>query len=88
MIPTEFKGQQTVLGAPVNWNKETHGECVGLPVVRTPAGFLSCWKPTLLERLKLICGFRVWLHVMTNGHPPVAMYVDREGFHIEEAPAS
>lgn len=74
MTPVHFDGQTAVLSAPTNWNEETHGPCVGLPVRREDdIMFMSCWRPTWRERLWLLFGGVVRLWVVGDGHPPVML---------------
>lgn len=37
-----------------------------------PPEIISCWKPSLKERLGILFGFHVWLRVATaTTHPPI-----------------
>lgn len=40
----------------------------------------SCWRPTLRERLSILLFGRVWLTVLGNAHPPVALTGSRTYF--------
>jgi hypothetical protein len=55
----------------------TEAECVPLPVhySSTQNAIISCWKPTISERIALLFGARVWLWVYSHSHPPVAVEV-------------
>lgn len=65
-----------VLGAPRGWDAEKEGtEVLGLPVHRHAKGFVSQWRPTLEEIEQLVNGHPIWLHVLGDGHPPVAVCV-------------
>ena len=75
--PFPFLGHDIVLGKPRDWD-DSNGECVGLPVHRTPDGTtcVSCWRPTFLERLKLLFGGDIWLHVLSGrSQPPVTIVI-------------
>jgi hypothetical protein len=76
MTPIHFKGQQAVLGAPADWD-ETQGPCAGLPVLRVDSNFISFWKPTWRERIALLFGAKIQLTLVCDGHPPVAIDVNR-----------
>lgn len=46
---------------------------------RTPSGeVISCWRPSLVERLKVLFRGRIWLHVHTHNSPlqPVFLQAD------------
>lgn len=76
MKPIEFKGQEIILAAPSNWDAKEKGECLGLPIVRVDSIVMSCWKPTLKERLKLIFGKPITLSVYSGqSQPPVCLEV-------------
>lgn len=74
MKPIMFRGATGILGAPKNWDDETYGRCIGLPVhFSPPHDYQSVWRPTFLERLKLLIGWNVCLAVHGDAHPPVAL---------------
>lgn len=78
MKPHYFHGVDKVLGAPIGWDEATRGTCGGLPVACTDYGFYSCWKPSFVERLRVLLGWHVWLYVVGSGHPPVLLEVWRD----------
>jgi len=73
MKPKLFKGFNATLGAPPNWDKFQHGECKGLPVRQEKTTYTSYWKPSLLERIKLLFGADIEVCVVTIAHPPIAL---------------
>lgn len=77
MKPIPFSFQTRVLGAPADWDADTHGPCEGLPVhIDEHAGeYFSVWRPTWRERLRLLFGGTVGLFVAGRGHPPVSLEV-------------
>jgi hypothetical protein len=38
------------------------------------ADFVSCWSPSIKERIQIFLFGKVWLHVRSYSHPPV--YID------------
>lgn len=79
MRPAMFEAMTHVLGAPPDWNAETHGECSGLPVqidheART---FTSCWVLEPEEVAALAAGGRVYVTVVSSAQPPLALAVKR-----------
>ena len=71
MIPRNFKESNMLLRAPDGMD-----EVKDLRVFYQegdPQVYISCWKPTFLEKICLLFGGRVWLHIVGKGHPPVAL---------------
>lgn len=79
MRPIKFTGYERVLAEPVDWDPKKQGECVGLPVTSVGDATLSVWKLTLLERLKLLFGFKLVVSVVAGGRtqPPIGFDVLR-----------
>lgn len=78
--PGTIKGLEDLtfpLGAPTNWDADKDGECKPLPVVRLQNGFVSQWRLTLLDRLRVLIGGAVYLEVLSASHPPVCVSADR-----------
>jgi hypothetical protein len=73
MNPIKFHGATHCLGAPKNWSREEL--CEGLWVSEHDNVVTSCWKPTWRERLRMLLGKPVWLHVV-GGQPPVSIEAD------------
>lgn len=64
------------LGAPVDWDKDKNGPCVGLPIRDEPrtAGsnvMISAWHPTPEELRLIAAGAPIYLYVYGTEHPPV-----------------
>jgi hypothetical protein len=58
-----------------------------LPVYRDGVQVVSCWRPSLGERLRLLLGGRVWLLVATPvTHAPVCITAERPFVQEEPAP--
>lgn len=78
MKATTFEGVDLVLGAPPNWNEAEHGPCSGLPVMRREGICISRWQPTLRERIALLFGRGVYVHVASGmTQPPISLTVDQ-----------
>lgn len=76
MKPIKFYGYDGVLGAPESWDEDAHRPCIGLPVKRQDGKCISCWKPTWRERIAMLFGRPIWLHVASGQtQPPVAVEV-------------
>lgn len=85
MKPIIMKTTTEVLGAPKDWNEEKHGECEGLAITRTSDGCMfSYWRPSWLERWKVLLGKPVRLCVVGHVHPPVALEVTDDGENIND----
>lgn len=67
------------MGAPIDWDKTKHGVCTGLPIrdEMTTAGqaMTSAWFPTPEEIVRICDGAPVYLTILGQVHPPVAMSV-------------
>lgn len=75
-----IEGATRVLGAPLGWNAQMNGECIGLPIreARLESGqpvMISAWKPTREELDRLLAGAAIELGVCGVVHPPVSMGV-------------
>jgi len=69
----KIDGATRVLGAPADWDN-TQGECVGLPIVDHPEGWMiSQWRPTHEELRALIEGGSIRLWVQGTVHPVVSI---------------
>lgn len=76
MKPILFKGYQAILGAPKNWDAIRDGECEGLPIMRVDGHIYSCWKPSFIERVKLMFGMPITMVVANSkSQPPIALEV-------------
>lgn len=83
LVPSTFDGQTHVFGAPANWDREKDGECAVLGVQEwqhpeTPGhkDYLSCWKLTLWQRLRVLLRGEVWLNI-AGMQPPVSLHVNK-----------
>lgn len=69
MKPIDFKQSTKVLQRSPDM---TADECAALPVWSDGTQCVSCWKPSLSERISLVFGGQVWLGVASGGtQPPV-----------------
>lgn len=61
---------------PASWD-ENLGECISLPVAVVShdgfAEFISWWKVSLKDRLRILFGRPIRLTVMSNNQPPVCV---------------
>lgn len=71
--PIHTEHTTNVLGAPIDWNEEKDGKCIGLPVHYNGKEFYSWWKVSLKDRIKILFGRPIRLVIFTQSHPPVAM---------------
>jgi hypothetical protein len=79
MLVGRIDGANIVLGAPRDWDKAKHGHCGGLPVraelTTAGRGMTSAWFPNADEIVRIQHGAPVYLTVIGEVHPPVAMSV-------------
>lgn len=69
MKPIDFKQSTKVLQRP---STMTDAECASLHVWSDGKQCVSCWKPSVMERLKILFYGKVWLGVNSGGtQPPV-----------------
>ncbi|WP_456098074.1 hypothetical protein [Porphyromonas sp.] len=69
MKPIDFKQSTKVLQRSSDM---TDDECAALPVWSDGMQCVSCWKPSLSERISLVFGGQVWLGVASGStQPPV-----------------
>jgi hypothetical protein len=69
MKPINFPQSTKVLQKPSDMTDE---ECLPLPVWCDGKQCISCWKPTLIERLKVLFTGKVWIGILSgNTQPPV-----------------
>jgi hypothetical protein len=69
MKPINFPQFTKVLQRP---STMAESECQSLPVWCDGKQCISCWKPTLVERLKILLTGKVWLGVLSGTtQPPV-----------------
>jgi len=69
MKPINFPQSTMVLQRP---SEMTDKECLPLPVWNDGKQCISCWKPTFVERFKILLTGKVWLGVLSGTtQPPV-----------------
>lgn len=68
MNPVNFEDANCVCRAP---------GCGDLPALKTEKHIVSCWKMTEKEKEEFLKTGRIYLSVMGEIQPPVALYVDR-----------
>lgn len=70
--PSSFpEANGTLSGGPAA-DYGTTDDVVDLPVHRGGGQIISCWRLSWRDRLRVLVGGRVWLHVLTRRtHPPV-----------------
>jgi len=75
MKPIDFPQSTKVLQRP---STMAESECQSLHVWNDGKQCVSCWKPSLIERLKIAFGGKVWLGVMSGKtQPPVFVSGER-----------
>ncbi len=72
MYPVSKEHTTRTLGKPDGWDAK-RGPCIGLPVTDAEGIMYSYWKPTIIERLRILFGRQVRLAVVGSAHPPVAV---------------
>ena len=71
MKPIEFDEQNQIYTRP---NSMTEKECKSLPVHEASNQIISCWKGTLLQRIKFLLIGKIWFSVINaDGHPPIRL---------------
>jgi hypothetical protein len=72
-------GATNVLGAPQDWSKAQQGPCGSLAIRREKTtagpGMTSAWFPTAEEIARMIEGAPIYLTIIGDIHPPVALLV-------------
>ena len=75
MKPIDFPQSTKVLQRPGTMSES---ECQSLPVWNDGKQCVSCWKPTIKERIKILFGGNVWLGVLSGKtQPPVFVAGER-----------
>ena len=71
MEPINFKQSSKTLLKPENMTDE---ECSSLHIYNDGEYCISCWRPSLRERLSMLLFGKVWLWVLSgNTRPPVSI---------------
>jgi hypothetical protein len=72
--PTQFPEQNGTLSGGPGSVYGTEDDVQDLPVHRGEGMVISCWRPSLGDRLRLLFGGKVWLYVLTERtHAPVTL---------------
>ena len=75
MKPIDFEQSTKVLQKP---GTLSDSQCSALPVWCDGKQCVSCWKPSIKERIKILFGGNVWLGVMSGKtQPPVFVTGER-----------
>lgn len=80
MLIARIEGATRNLGAPVSWDRDKDGRCLGLPICDHEGDggmplMTSAWTPTPEELARLNAGASVHLTLVGRSHPPVAIEV-------------
>lgn len=75
MKPIQFEEVTMFFTRPDNMTDE---KCKSLPVYTEPGvdDIISCWKLSWKERIQILFTGKMWLGVMSLGHPPVWLSTD------------
>jgi hypothetical protein len=74
MESIDFKESNKTLTKPEDWTDE---ECQSLKVYNDGKHSISCWKPTIIERIKLLFTGKIWVFVWYgNTSPPICIDVN------------
>lgn len=69
MKPVSFDNANTVLKAPAGHENEVND----LPCFRDGQHVISCWRASLIERLRFLLTGRIWFWCWGTTHPPVLL---------------
>lgn len=82
MRPISFKESNKTLLKPESMTDE---ECFSLDVFTDGEVCISCWKPTLRERLSLLIFGKIWIWVVSGStQPPIVLDAKRTVFRKNE----
>jgi hypothetical protein len=73
MKAENFTQANRLLEAPSNWDSDKRGECQPLPIYHGGGLMVSCWSLSWLERLRVLFSGRLWLTIVGDVHPAVAL---------------
>lgn len=77
MKPIEFPEQTTVLAG--------RHDIAGLPIWGNGSICVSCWKPTLRDRLAILLGAKIWVSVLSGKtQPPIGLQAVKSFFKTAE----
>lgn len=77
MIPISTDSTNLNLSKPSDWEEEKHGECIALPVSHYDGVYYSYWRPTFIERIKILFGNNIRVRICSEFHPPIALDVEK-----------
>lgn len=80
MKPIKFPQANRVLQRPANMSEN---ECEPLHVWSSDQQCISCWKPSVKERLNILFGGKVWLGVLSGGTQPPVYVVSEKLFQSQ-----
>lgn len=73
MIPTPTDSTNLLFKVLPDWDENTLGECITIPVSHYDGIYYSYWQPTFLERLKILFGGHVRVCICADFHPSIAV---------------
>lgn len=81
MKPISFENSTQVLIRPAGMSEQ---KCGPLPVYSDGQQCISCWRPSLRERVSMLLFGRVWLYVLSGKtQPPVSLKAKRNVFSFK-----
>lgn len=75
MQPLRTAECNVLLGAPSDWDENTDGECVALPIHQNGVYMHSFWQPSEQDIANILAGVPIRLTIVGGAHPPVAINV-------------
>ena len=76
MTPLNFAGADVVLGPPPDWDEVAYGACGALAIERRDGVCISRWTTSWRERLGLLFGRPVHVHIRSGPtQPPIKLTV-------------
>ena len=78
MNPALFDQANRTFTKPVDWPLES--QCGDLRAFQDDRQIISLWEPSLRERLSVLIFGRVWLRIVSQTQPPVAVEAKRTVF--------
>jgi len=70
MQPKFFKDSNTLLCPPIDWVAINHGNCKNLTIRRENGVCISCWHVSFKERIQILFGTPVYLHIVSGETQP------------------
>lgn len=72
MNPISFKESNRILNKPASMTDE---ECSSLPVYNDGSLSVSCWRGSIIDRLRFLLTGKIWLGVL-SGHTQPPVWID------------